>query len=65
MVVCSLGHPGHTHEHCKTKQSREFKAYQDSMKDSKSNDAAKLTRDGPIDAIIEPDADISYYDTAF
>lgn len=62
VVVCSLGHPGHTDEHCKTKQWREFKAFQDSRKD-KPADAAKLTRD-EIQP-IEPDADVSYYDTAF
>lgn len=60
-IVCSLGHAGHTDENCKTKQWREFKAYQE----SKSKDAAKLTRDEPLNLINEPDADISYYDTAF
>ena len=62
VVVCSLGHPGHTDENCKTRQWREFKAFQDSQKD-KPTDAAKLTRDElPLN---EPDADVSYYDTAF
>lgn len=60
--VCSLGHPGHTDENCKTKQWREFKAFQDSRKE-KPTEAAKLTRDKP--SIVEPDADVSYYDTAF
>lgn len=35
------------------------------MADTKSTDATKLTRDGPNILIKEPDADISYYNTAF
>lgn len=35
------------------------------MKDNKSNDAAKFTYDGPSVSANEPDADGSYYDTAF
>lgn len=62
---CSLGHPGHSDENCKTKQWREFKAYQDTVKENKSMDAAKLTCEQPSNSVNEPDADVSYYDTAF
>lgn len=65
VIVCSLGHPGHTDENCKTRQWREFKNYQESLKNSKTSDAAKLTRDDFDLPVQEPDADVSYYDTAF
>lgn len=65
VAVCSLGHPGHTDENCKTKQWREFKAYQESVKDNKTTEAAQLTREGPSNLMSEPEADVSYYDTAF
>lgn len=65
VITCSLGHPGHSDENCKTRQWREFKTYQDSLKEKKTKDEAKLTLDDIPDGTIEPDADISYYDTAF
>lgn len=64
-IICSLGHPGHTDENCKTTQWREFKAYQESMKNSKTTNEAKLTRDNPHIPSHKPDANVLYYDTAF
>lgn len=68
-VVCSLGHPRHTNECCMTKQWKDFKAYQELMKakpeaSTKNSDAAQLTRDNLNDITVEPDADISYYNTS-
>lgn len=60
-IVCWLGHTGHTDDNCKTKQWREFKAYQE----NKSKEAAKLRRDKPFDSTNETDVKILYYDTAF
>lgn len=63
--VCSLGHPGHTGENCKTRQWREFKTYQELLKNSKTSEAAKLTRDDLGPPLRESEVDVSYYDTAF
>lgn len=53
-----------------TKKWKDFKAYQEMMKTkpnnpTKTTDAAQLTRDESYEINVDPDADVSYYDTAF
>lgn len=72
-VVCSLGHPGHSDDHCKVRQWRDFKAYQDMMRgkpdqslnSGKQRDTAQLARDTSFGAGPDSAVDVSYYDTAF
>lgn len=70
-IYCSLGHAGHTDEQCKTKKWREFKDYQESMKEKSSSggekmqEAAQMTQTEHVNQIDLDKADVSYYDTAF
>lgn len=71
-VICSLGHPGHTDDNSKTKQWHDPKTYQDMMKSKlssssggKPGDASQLANDERVNSSLEPDVDVSYYDTAF
>lgn len=72
-VFCSLGHAGHTDEQCKTKKWREFKQYQESLKEkpssapikTKPTEEAQMTQALSSEAAEEDKVDVSYYDTAF
>lgn len=72
-IYCSLGHAGHTDEHCNTKKWREFKKYQEAMQgkpnpegsNCKPQEAAQMTQENIADQLHPGATDVSYYDTAF
>lgn len=65
-VTCSLGHPGHDDEGCKTQRWNEFMEYDKSRKNksnaSKNVDSAQFTS---VSDINQHDMEMSYYDEAF
>lgn len=72
-IYCSLGHAGHTDDQCKTRKWREFKEFQQLMKNKtltpssnvKNKDAAQMTQDQPIDNLDPDDVHVSYDDITF
>ena len=60
-LICSLGHPGHSDEGCRTQRWSDFMEYEKKMKGKVLNvkESAQLTNSA------QEQADISYYDEAF
>lgn len=64
-LKCSLGHPGHTDENCRTRKWKAFLEFEKSSKSNSANQAQTSDSAQLSQTISEADEDMSYWESAF